>query len=121
MSGREELAQADLRLWLDNPVFGIGLGMSPYGHLRYHGSVVATHNEFTRLLAEHGLFGVVAIIAIGVMAIRAVTSARNLTEKALVSSMATWGLLFSGANGMRIAAAGFIFGMAFLRLREREE
>lgn len=118
LNGREELMMADYHIWATSPVFGVGVGGSPYAHYALYGRPIATHNEFTRLLAEHGILGVAASALVLLMAVLVFLRAPTLEEKAYVSSFALWSVLFSGSNGMRIAAAGFIFGLSFVRLKQ---
>jgi len=118
LNGREQLMAADLIIWESHPVFGVGVGGSAHAHMALYGQPAATHNEFTRLLAEHGLFGLGAIVAIALMALNVVIRAPTMLEKSYSSSFILWSILFSGANSMRIAAAGFLFGLAFVRLKD---
>jgi len=118
LNGREQLMAADLVIWESSPIFGVGVGGSAHAHMALYGQPAATHNEFTRLLAEHGLFGVGAILAMAMMAVSAFIQAPTAQEKSYVSSFILWSILFSGANSMRVAAAGFIFGLAFVRLKQ---
>jgi O-Antigen ligase len=117
LSGREGLMSSDLAIWADNPVFGIGTGLSTFGHAVHYGRFAATHNEFTRLLAEHGMFGLAAALLVFWMAARAILRSNTPAAKAFATSMVTWSVFFVTANGMRIAAAGFIFGLAMVHLR----
>ena len=60
-TGRYDLLISDLNLWIDNFVFGVGSGAS--GYLKVDNfRASATHTEFSRLLCEHGLFGLIIII-----------------------------------------------------------
>tara|TARA_Y100001970_G_scaffold291965_1_gene431285 strand:+ start:1000 stop:2370 length:1371 start_codon:yes stop_codon:yes gene_type:complete len=63
-TGRYALLVSDLLLWRDNLIFGVGSGASTF--LRESNLVgLAAHTEFSRLLAEHGLFGLVIIFLLG--------------------------------------------------------
>ncbi len=60
-SNRLFILERELQLFVDNPLFGIGPGMIRETALR--GNFIAnTHSEFSRTLAEHGLFGVAALL-----------------------------------------------------------
>lgn len=61
-SGRAGILEADLQLWKENPLLGVGIGASRYERKGYEG--IAPHTELTRILAEHGLAGFVIIILI---------------------------------------------------------
>ena len=52
----------DLKLWSEYPIMGAGAGASKY--LRGEGRGIAAHIEFSRLLAEHGLPGLIIFLLI---------------------------------------------------------
>lgn len=54
-SGRMDIFLGDLELWIENPVFGVGVAASKYMRERMNG--VVAHVELSRLVAEHGIFG----------------------------------------------------------------
>lgn len=58
VTGRFGIFEQDLALWLQYPISGVGLGVSKY--LRDLDRVgVAAHLELSRLLAEHGILGLI--------------------------------------------------------------
>lgn len=59
-SGRVSIFLEDIELWLEHPVLGVGVGTSAY--VRFKDARVAAHVEFSRLLAEHGVLGLVFFI-----------------------------------------------------------
>jgi hypothetical protein len=64
-SGRATIFEEDLKLWFSHPVLGVGVGASRY--LRGGGledTDVSSHIELSRILAEHGLFGMFFFIAL---------------------------------------------------------
>jgi hypothetical protein len=65
-SGREDVVVSDLLIFRDNLIFGAGPGISKNIRTRYGYINMAAHTEFSRLLSEHGIGGmiVVAIISI---------------------------------------------------------
>lgn len=65
-SGRTEIIRTDWAMFLDHPLWGMGPGQSMPHRPRYGYPVAASHTEFSRLWAEHGLGGVaVSLILIG--------------------------------------------------------
>jgi hypothetical protein len=111
LTRRGDLAEADLSIWRDNPIFGVGPGMG--ADLRGHyGEHIAAHTEFSRLLSEHGLFGVAALVILLGISVRTFLHAKGAGGKALTASLMTWSFLFMAANGMRLAAPSFTFGLA---------
>ena len=98
-------------MFLDNPILGVGTGCSWFERIKYGRSDPA-HTEFTRLLSEHGLFGVAAIIMMLLMGLRNMRCATTVKGKAIAVSMLTYSMLFMAGTGMRLALPDFTFGLA---------
>lgn len=111
-SRRDEIVLADLQIWLENPVFGVGPGRGMLFRFKYVGWVAA-HTEFSRLLAEHGIFGAVALLLLLIMAVQGVRRANTIIGKALAASMIGWSFLFMMIDGMRLMAPAFVFGLSY--------
>jgi hypothetical protein len=116
---RQELAVADLQIWGDNPVFGVGPGMASETRELLIGPVAA-HTELSRLLAEHGIFGLLALLLLLFMSARNVRWAQTVAQKALVTAMIVWTLLFMLNSAMRLVAPAFVFGLTFARFLSEE-
>ena len=111
LSNRDELGLQDIDIWMSHPVFGVGPGLSPFHHF---GGVIA-HTEFTRVLAEHGFFGAVAMALMVVIGVFNIFRAPSPREKALVASALTLGLLFMLNSAMRTVAPSFMYGLSCCR------
>ena len=61
-SGRSLIFEEDLKLWLNNPIFGVGVGASRYIRGGMEGATISSHIELSRLLAEHGVFGLIFFV-----------------------------------------------------------
>lgn len=113
---RSEIAEAELQIWRDHPIVGIGPG--GVGEVRTVGSgEPAAHTEVTRLLAEHGLAGLAAICLLVVMTVAAYGRARDASYRAWVIALAAWALVEMTHSAMRIAAISFCFGLTMISLR----
>jgi O-antigen ligase len=110
-SGRGLMASFDLQIFADNPVLGVGPGVAS-GLREELGHGGAAHTEFTRLLAEHGVLGGLAIVLLFALAARTVLGARTLHARAFVVAMLVWVMLFLLVNAMRLAAPSFLCGLA---------
>jgi hypothetical protein len=111
---------ADLQIWFENPVLGVGPGGAYRVRQSLFGHHTAAHTEFSRLLAEHGILGFLAILLLLVMAKRSIGQGRTNGDKAFAASMIGWSLLYMGINAMRIVAPSFLFGLPFARIEEEE-
>lgn len=119
LTGRGKIMKADLLIFLGHPLFGVGPGQSYELHaLTYRPS--SPHTEFTRLLAEHGIFGVVAIGMLSWMAWDRWRRKTFLLPRALALGLTAWTLLYMGHSAMRLSAPAFCFGLGAARLLAEE-
>ncbi len=110
LTGRDKLAMADLQAFEENPVFGVGPGQAIAYHQKLY-TYAAAHTEFSRMLAEHGVFGLLAILLLLSMAVQHFRQAKTFQGKALVVSMVAWSFIFMTALAMRMVAPSFCFGL----------
>ena len=85
-----------------------------------NGSSAAAHTEYTRLLADHGALGVMAIGVLALLALSAVVSSERGLSRAWSASAVVWALAEMSHSAMRVALIGFVFGIGFLRIKEGE-
>jgi hypothetical protein len=81
---------------------------------------VASHTEFTRLLSEHGTFGLLALLVLVAVAGLAYLRAPSALEKAWVSAFSGWAFIEMSHSAMRIMAISFLFGLAVIQWRRRD-
>lgn len=115
LTNREEIAMSDLKLFLDEPLFGVGMGLSQEARAKYTIEAPA-HTEFSRLLSEHGLFGCAALGLLLYMCWTHFKKARTMKQRALAVSMLSFTMLFMFVSGMRLNLASFTFGIAAMTL-----
>lgn len=114
-SGRTTIMLLDLQIFADHPLMGIGVGMGKFFRQQYGYSVkVAAHNEFTRLLAEHGLFGLVALVILIFLPVVRFFKSRSLFQRALMLVCIGFCFVFMSHSATRLAAPGFLYGMSFI-------
>jgi hypothetical protein len=114
-TGRLEIAESDIYTWLNHPLAGVGPGEAKNARARFF-RPEASHTEFTRLVAEHGVFGLAAVICLIALMWRAIARPGPPVSKALRAAVLTWGVLFMSIYGVRLAAPAFAFGMSFATL-----
>lgn len=115
-SNREAIATLDLILFAEHPVMGVGPGMGKYARKQEFGSGGAAHTEFTRLLSEHGIFGVIATLILFGIALRQFLLPGTPQAKALRVTTLAYSFAFMAAASMRVALPGFVMGLAFITL-----
>jgi O-antigen ligase len=114
LTSRGEIAQADLNLWVANPLLGVGPGFSKTDRMALLGYGAGAHTEYTRVLAEHGTAGLLALLMMLVMSIRAYLRTPNLEAQAWVAALLAWPLMEMSHAAMRIVAISFLFGLALV-------
>ncbi len=120
LTGRELIIQADLRIWLENPLWGVGPGQSAALHeMLFRDS--AAHTEFSRLLSEHGLLGLAALLLLVAMAVQNLRRAPDARAKAMAASMIGWSFIFMFSVAMRLVVPSFIFALTFAKLFSEED
>jgi len=112
-TGRGELLDSELEAFYEYPITGIGVGKAKEHRLETTGRLSATHNEVSRMLSEHGLFGLFALILLVITPL--VYRFRNKTNLYLYSFFIFW-LLTINHSSMRIAAPAFIYGLSLITI-----
>lgn len=112
-TGRTELVAFEFGEFLDNPFFGIGVGKVKEERLNETGIEAASHNEMTRIIAEHGLFGVIAFFILLITPL--VYRLKNRNNIFFYSFYIFW-LLTINHSAMRIAAPAFIYALCLLNI-----
>ncbi len=81
---------------------------------------VAAHTEFTRLIAEHGLFGVMALLILFLMFIKNFKNTEVMWARGLILALMVWSLAEMTHSAMRLAAISFIYALAFAQIEQTE-
>ncbi len=117
-TGREKLALNELNLFLENPIFGAGVSKGSEIRAEKEGVKSASHDEITRLLAEHGLFGIVAIL---ILIIAPLVLRLNNTQHVYFFSFYIFWFLTINHAAMRTAAPSFIYALTLLNINFDED
>lgn len=115
-TNRGEIIESDFHAFLENPLTGVGVGLSQEYRIKYLNLEAASHTEFARLLSEHGIFGILAMCALLFMGAVSLKKHRSPPAKALAAGCLVWCVLFMLNAGMRVAAPSFIWGLTFITL-----
>jgi O-antigen ligase len=121
LTRRDVIARLDLKIFSENPIFGVGVGQSMILRDMLTGSWDAPHIEYTRLLAEHGLLGLACILILFGVAFQRFGSNLSLSGKAFIMSFTLWAFLFLFAEATRLVAPAFLFGLASACIMIEEE
>ncbi len=100
-NGRFEIATTDLKIFVDYPLLGVGPGQARYLREKYGGFEVIAHVEFSRLLSEHGIGGLLVVIILVLFSIGRVSNIRSKKGKAISAGLFTLALLTTFHAAMR--------------------
>lgn len=112
-TGREVLFESEIDMFLENPFMGVGVGRNKEIRKKETGIVSASHNELTRMLAEHGTFGILGLLILFLTPL--ILYARHPQHLMAFSFYAFWLLTINHA-AMRLAAPAFIYSLSLLRV-----
>lgn len=113
LSGREMLITSELQMFFDNPILGVGVGRNKEIREKETGIVAASHNEITRMLAEHGSLGLIDLVLLFCTPlILFVNNRRNIFA---LSFLVFWLLTINHA-AMRLAAPAFVYALSLLKV-----
>lgn len=110
-TNRGKIAENELEVWTNNPIFGVGVGQMR--QFRLGEANVAAHTEYTRVLSEHGLLGLLALSLLIIAAGSNILYSKNAYIRAFKAALISWMLLYMFINALRIVAPAFVFGISF--------
>lgn len=110
-AGRVNLFLGELEGFIQNPFLGVGANGMKEIRIERLGKAIASHNEVSRTLSEHGLIGVLILLILIVKPLAYRTENQNN-----IFFFAFFCFWFATINhsAMRIAAPGFVYGLTLL-------
>lgn len=115
-AGRFDILMGDLELWNDHPVFGVGAGASKYIRERMNG--VLAHVELSRLVAEHGILGLIYFIILLYYGFRLLRSHPNPAVLGILCALFAVGLFTSFHAAMRTFISPVMIGLSMLTIKD---
>ena len=116
-SGREEIAQGEWKTFLKNTFFGVGVGKGVEARAEAAGKtkdqMFISHDEITRMLAEHGMLGIIGLLILFFTPL--VLYVENRFNMFLLCFVLFWLLTINHA-AMRIAAPAFVYSLSLLNI-----
>ncbi|HEU4788840.1 MAG TPA: O-antigen ligase family protein [Flavobacterium sp.] len=113
LSGRETLIESELQMFWNNPIFGVGVGRNKEIRKKETGIVAASHNEITRMLAEHGSLGLIDLM---ILFFTPLFLFINNRQNILALSFVAFWLLTINHAAMRLAAPAFVYALSLLKI-----
>lgn len=114
LTGREDIAKTEIDMFLNNPIFGVGVGKGVEVREVESGTFVLSHDEITRMLAEHGSLGVMGLLILFVTPLALYFE--NKFNMFLLCFVAFWFLTINHA-AMRTAIPAFVYSLSLLNVQ----
>jgi hypothetical protein len=112
-TGRVDIFIGELEGFFDNPFVGVGANGMKQERLDELGKIIASHNEVSRLLSEHGVFGILALLIL----IFTPLSYRSIDKSSIyIYAFLIFWFATINHSAMRLAAPGFVYALALLRI-----
>jgi hypothetical protein len=118
LGGREVLFESEIDMFLQNPFLGVGVGRAKEVRLENIGIEASSHNELSRVPAEHGIVGIIILILLLVTPL--IFYMNNKQNIFLLSFYLFWLLTINHA-AMRLAAPAFIYALSLLKVTIADE
>lgn len=113
LTGREYLMENELNMFFDHPILGVGVGKNKELRQSQMGIEAASHNELTRMLAEHGSLGVICLLILFLTPLYLFSVDR---QNVLALSFFVFWLLTINHAAMRLAAPAFVYALSLLKV-----
>lgn len=117
VTGRGKILEMQLDNFYKYPFFGIGVGNGKYLRASQGGEVVASHNEISRLIEEHGMIGVFALLLLFFEPLLNMYYSTNYQRAFLISFFLLWFLTISH-SAMRVAMPSFLYGLSLIKIKD---
>lgn len=111
---RTWIIATELDIWRDHPVFGVGPGRVQTFIRQYSPLGNQTHTEFTRLLAEHGIFGALAISLLISGVVLRYRQNKDAQARIWVIGCAFYAFLYMSQAATRTVAPAIMYGLIWV-------
>ncbi len=114
-SGRTDIFNSEIDALYENPIFGMGVGSGKFKRMESTGHEIASHNEMSRLLGEHGLIGIVILLMLIFIPIINAWKQPPFAKAFLGAFFIFWFLTINH-SAMRVSFPGFIYGLSLIQI-----
>ncbi len=113
-TGRSELFIEEFEEFLKHPFLGVGVGRIKDLRFQKTGIHAASHNEMSRIIAEHGLLGILAFF---ILLLTPLLFRIKDRSNVLFFSFYLFWFLTINHSSMRIAAPAFIYALSLIHIK----
>ncbi|MFV8464677.1 O-antigen ligase family protein [Flavobacterium sp. LB1P62] len=114
LTGREDIARDEISIFFENPIFGVGVGKGVEVRAEQTGVKVLSHDEITRMMAEHGTLGILGLLILFFTPL--VLYLENKFNMFMLCFVTFWFLTINHA-AMRTAAPAFVYSLSLLNVQ----
>jgi O-antigen ligase len=122
-SGRSGIIEEDLQVWKEFPLFGSGIGASPYLRMKYQAGdlfYITPHIEISRLLAEHGLLGLIYFIILIYIGWKIWMRRNRIPSSDVIFALYMLAFISSFHSAMRTFVTPFLLSVCAMSLSKPE-
>ncbi|WP_298236968.1 O-antigen ligase family protein [uncultured Algibacter sp.] len=117
-TGRGKLFLHELEGFMANPFFGIGSSRAKDQRIEIEGQGITSHNEVSRILAEHGIFGIIILLILIFKPLE--MRIKNKKNYYFYGFIFFWFATINHSS-MRIAAPAFIYALILLNVTHEKK
>lgn len=114
-TGRTDFFIEEFNYFIEHPFLGIGVGRVKDLRFQNFGIHAATHNEMSRIIAEHGFLG---ILAFSILLLVPLFFRLKDRSNVLFFSFYLFWFLTINHSSMRIAAPAFIYALSLIHIKD---
>ena len=118
-SNRMLLMEQELEMFSKHPLLGIGVGMTSVVRRQEFHFVASSHTEYTRLLAEHGFFGVIMLVILIWMPVRQFLRTSGIS-RIYLTILSAYALIIMFPASTRTALPLLLYGFSFVLINQEE-
>lgn len=115
-TGRSTIAELDMEVFWSHPLLGVGSGRASEFRGQGHLAQAAAHTEFTRVLAEHGVLGIIALGLLASMLIQAYRRSLSHWNRLMIVGLSVWSLTTMIHAATRISAVTLMLALTQVRV-----
>ena len=112
-TNRITIVKDDLHTFSENLFTGAGIG-GGRAYREQNTGISAAHVEFSRMLAEHGILGLFALIILLFYPVFMFFKIKNTFSRFTMVVFVLYGLLTMSHNALRLAMPSFLYGLGFI-------
>lgn len=122
VSGRDGILIGEFQMFFENPIMGVGPGIGQLIRIDQSaiGHGVVSHTEYTRLLAEHGLYGIPFLLFLVFYPLKHFLEVKSL-NKVVAAGFLIFALFTLGHAATRLSIDAFFFGLGFIIINFNDE